>query len=229
MKKKGEMRKLVQKKYREVLGAAKEGEERCLKGKRWGGNALLIVADAALDSTGLNYFQIVVPRVKRFLNHCLKKRQIHTFQDFLRLKSQDSTLRKIINNERVWRVAIGICKELNRIKQKNKLGNDFVALRFWAERADCEKWESDPIGRISGVGLVTFQYLRMQAGAKTAVPDRIIKRVVRQDFGIEERDNLDFIKRMKLFSKETGYSEILLCWAIWLKEAGRKESSWEEF
>ena len=61
------MRDLVWEKYGDVLEAAREGEQRCFSGKRWGGNAVLIVVDAALDSIGLNYFQIVVPRVRRFL------------------------------------------------------------------------------------------------------------------------------------------------------------------
>ncbi|MEM1545754.1 MAG: hypothetical protein QXY40_02215 [Candidatus Methanomethylicia archaeon] len=35
------------------------------------------------------------------------------------------------------------------------------ALRTWARNAKLESWREDPIGRIKGVGLITFQYLRM--------------------------------------------------------------------
>lgn len=60
------LKEIIQEKYGHVLEAAKEGERRCLGGKRWGGHAILILVDAALDSIGLNYFQIVVPRVRSF-------------------------------------------------------------------------------------------------------------------------------------------------------------------
>ena len=53
---------LFRQEYGDVIELAREGERRCLEGRRWGGNAVLIVVDAALDSIGLNYFQIVVPR-----------------------------------------------------------------------------------------------------------------------------------------------------------------------
>jgi hypothetical protein len=33
------------------------------------------------------------------------------------------------------------------------------------------KWWEDPVGSIKGVGLVTFQYLRMMGGVDTVMPD----------------------------------------------------------
>lgn len=221
------LRKLIQDKYKIVLEAAEEGEKRCLEGKRWGGNALLIVIDTALDSIGLNYFQIVVPRVRRFSANYVQTGEIRTFKDFLKLKGESQKLREIMNNERVWKTAMEVCRVLEEIRQENKLKSDLSALRFWAKRADYKNWRADPIGRISGVGLVSFQYLRMQAGIETAVPDRIIKRVVKQDFGIESKDDFDFIEKMRRLSKLSGYSEILICWAIWLKTSDIKSSSWE--
>ena len=132
-----------------------------------------------------------------------------------------------MNNERCWRAAISICKELNRINVKNGLESDFAALRFWAEKANYENWKDDLIGRIRGVGLITFQYLRMQAGVDTIMPDKIVKRVILRDFGILVKDDMEFIRRMEAFSKQTGCSQILLCWAIWLKESDMKTSGWE--
>ena len=221
------MKKLIQEKYGDVLLAAREGERRCFDGKRWGGNAVLIVVDAALDSIGLNYFQIVVPRVRSFYEDYVKTGEIASLEELSKLTSQDLRLRKIMNNERCWRAAISICKELNRIKVKNGLESDFAALRFWAEKANYENWKDDLIGRICGVGLITFQYLRMQAGVDTILPDKIVKRVILRDFGILVKDDMEFIRRMEAFSKQTGCSQILLCWAIWLKESDMKTSGWE--
>lgn len=132
-----------------------------------------------------------------------------------------------MNNKRAWAAAIDICRELCRIKAKNELEGDFAALRFWAERASYDNWKEDPIGKIAGVGLITFQYLCMQAGVDTTMPDKIIKKTVQRDFNIKAENNIEFIKKMEAFSKETGYSQTLLCWAIWLKESDIKTSSWE--
>lgn len=222
------MRKRVEEAYGEVMETAREGEQRCLNGKRWEGHAPLIIVDAALDSIGLNYFQIVVPRVKRFYENYVKTGQIASLQDLSRLTPQDPRLRKIMNNGRCWRAAINICKELDRIRKENGLKGDFEALRFWAENASYESWREDPIGKIPGVGLITFQYLRLQAGVDTTMPDKIVKRAVLKNFGIEAKNDIEFIKRMEAFSRETGYSQILLCWAIWLKESDIRTSTWEK-
>jgi hypothetical protein len=219
--------KLVQEKYRKVLDAAREGEQRCFNGKRWNGHVVLIVVDAALDSIGLNYFQIVVPRVKRFYEDYVKTGQIASLEALSRLTPQDNMLRRIMNNKRAWTVAINICKELCRIKRKEGLKSDFAALRFWAERASYEHWKEDPIGKIKGVGLITFQYLRMQAGVDTTMPDKIIKKTAQRDFDIKTENDIEFIKKMEVFSQKTGYSQILLCWAIWLQESDIKKSGWE--
>jgi hypothetical protein len=214
-------------KYKNVLQAASEGEQRCLDGKRWNGNILLIIVDTALDSIGLNYFKVVVPRVRKFFQGYVKAGEIYSIEALSKLTPEDPRLRKIMNNWRVWEVAIGISKELIKIKLKEKLGNDFAALRFWAEKADFENWKKDPIGKIRGIGLITFQYLRMQAGIDTSMPDKVIKRAVERDFNIGAEDDINFIKRMEDLSKRVGCSQILICWAIWLNEAGVRVSDWE--
>lgn len=218
---------MVEGSYGAVLEAAREGEQRCLNGKRWGGHALLVIVDASLDSVGLKYFQIVVPRVKQFYENYVKTGQIVSIRDLSRLSPQDPRLTKIMNNERCWKAAINICKELDKIRKENGMKDDFEALRFWAEKASYENWKEDLIGKVSGVGLITFQYLRMQAGVDTTMPDKIVKRAVLESFGIEAENDIDFIKKMEVFSKETGYSQVLLCWAIWLKKSDAETLTWE--
>lgn len=79
-------REIFEERFKPVLEEARRDEERCLQGKRWGGNALLILVDAALDSIGLSYFKTVVPRVRRFYLEYLKPGIITSFQDFSSLK-----------------------------------------------------------------------------------------------------------------------------------------------
>ena len=221
------LKDIFEDRFKDVLAAAKEGELRCLTGKRWDGNAVLIVVDAALDSVGLKYFNIVVPRVKRFYNEYVKTTEISSFKALSRLSPEDARLRSIMNNRRVWHVAIEICRILCGIKERRSLETDFGALRYWAEHADYNNWKSDEIGRINGVGLITFQYLRMQAGVDTSMPDKILKRVVEREFGVHANDDLTFIAEMELLSKEIGYSQIMLCWAIWLRESDMSKGEWE--
>lgn len=211
---------MIEEKFENVLEEARSYEKKCLDGEIWDGNAVLIVVDAALTSIGVNYFNIVVPSVEKFNENYVKTGQITSFEDFAKLSPEDERLRGIMNNRRVWSVAINICKELNIIKKENDLETDFAALKFWAEKADYEKWIEDRIGKIHGVGLTTFQYLRLQAGIDTMMPDRMVQRFTEREFGIKAEERIDFIKKMEKFSSETGFSQVLLCWAIWLKESG---------
>ncbi len=48
------------------MKATTVGVQRCFTGKRWNAGAPLIIVNASLDSVGLNYFHIVVLRVRRF-------------------------------------------------------------------------------------------------------------------------------------------------------------------
>jgi hypothetical protein len=223
-----DLRRIFQEKYNDVFRAAREGEQRCLKAKRWNGNATLIIVDAALDSIGLNYFKVVVPRVRKFYKKYVKTGEINCLEKLSNLTPRDFKLKKIINNERVWEAAINISKELNQIKVKNGLLSDFAALRFWAKKAEYENWKNDVIGKIRGVGLITFQYLRMQVGIDTTMPDKVIKKAIERDFGLKAENDIQFIKEVENLSKKLGYSQILLCWAIWLKQAGVRTSGWED-
>ena len=211
------MKESIEEKFRDVLKEAREYEKKCLNGEIWDGNAVLMVVDAALTSIGVNYFKIVVPLVKRFQDEYVKTGQIASFEDFAKLSAEDKRLRGIIANRRSWSVAINVCKELNTVRKENDLKSDLEALRFWAEKTDYEKWSEDRIGKVPGVGLVTFQYLRLQAGVNTMVPDRMIRRVAEKEFDIKAKDGIDFIKKMEEYSLKAGFSQTLFCWAAWLK------------
>ena len=211
------MRELLEQKFRSVLKEAQEYERKCLDGEIWNGNPVLMVVDAALTSIGINYFKLVVPLVEKLYNEYVKTGQIASFEDLARLSPEDRRLRGIIDNRRSWSVAISVCKELNMIRKENDLKSDFAALKSWADIADYEKWSEDRIGKIPGVGLVTFQYLRLQVGVNTTVPDRVIRRVAEKEFGIKAKDSIDFIRKMQEHSSKAGFSQILFCWAAWLK------------
>ena len=219
MKEKKSNKKIFENEFKNVLKEAKSYENRCLNGKRWGGDAILIVVDSALDSMGLNYFRVVVPRVKRFHEKYILGEVIESFEVFSKYSQDDFGFLEILKNKRAWGVAINVCKSLNLIKKENNLNSDFEALKHWAITADYNNWKNDPIGKINGVGLITFQYLRMQAGVDTSMPDKIIKKAAKDYFGVVAGSDIEFIQKMERLSKSVDYSQILICWAIWLKES----------
>ncbi|OFV68072.1 MAG: hypothetical protein SCAL_000712 [Candidatus Syntrophoarchaeum caldarius] len=222
------MRTIFEEQFENVLDAAREGERRCLNASRWGGEPVLMVVDAALDSIGLSYFNIVVPRVKRFNERFIASGKITSFAELAKYTPDDPDLLRILNNRRAWNVATGVAEVLDGMRDENGFQSDLETLKSWAAATDHHRWKSDPVGKVKGVGINTFQYLRMQAGVDTSMPDKIIKRVIEREFGITARNDLSFIDEMEKLSKQIGYSQVFICWAIWLRESDMGRGEWEE-
>jgi len=187
--------------------------EKCLNSERWEGNVVLMVIDASFNSIGLNYFKSVVPKVIEFKN---KFGYIKTLKDLSKIDLKEA--KKVWKNKRSWHVAINVAKYLSSLNK-----NDKEALRNWARNSSLENWKKDPIGSIKGVGINTFQYLRMMGGIDTAMPDRIVKKVINKiliESGEEPVYNdFLFIKKLEEISKICNYKPIELCWMTWLVES----------
>jgi len=193
---------------------------KCLRTERWGGSVVLMVVDAAFTSIGLNYFTAVVPKVEEFSRRFVENGRIRTLRELA--EADINELREVWKNRRSWAMAKGIASYLSTLSEDDKL-----ALRTWATNARLENWWEDPIGRIKGVGLVTFQYLRMMGGVDTVMPDKIVKRVVNDILvkaGLEPIENdIEFIKKAEQIAISCGYRPVELCWMTWLiQPEGRK-------
>jgi hypothetical protein len=193
---------------------------RCLKTERWGGCVVLMVVDAAFTSIGLNYFTAVVPKVEEFSKRFVENGRMRTLRELA--ETDINELRVVWKNRRSWAMAKGIASYLSTLSEDDKL-----ALRTWATNARLENWWEDPVGSIKGVGLVTFQYLRMTGGVDTVMPDKIVKRVVNDILvkaGLEPvEDDIEFVKRAEQIALACGYRPIELCWMTWLiQPEGRK-------
>jgi hypothetical protein len=199
--------------YMEKVSGLREYCERCLRTERWGGSVVLMVVDAAFTSIGLNYFTAVVPKVKEFNRRFVESGRIRNLKDLA--KADVNELRIVWKNMRSWTIAREIASYLSTLSEDDKL-----ALRTWAKNARLESWRKDPIGRIKGVGLITFQYLRMMGGIDTVMPDKIVKRVINEILvkaGLEPvNDNIKFIKKAEEVALASGYRPIELCWMTWL-------------
>jgi hypothetical protein len=179
-----------------------------------------LVVDAAFTSIGLNYFTAVVPKVEEFGKRFVENRRIRNLKELT--EADINELREVWRNRRSWAIARDIASYLSTLSEDDK-----TALRTWATNARLENWWEDPIGRIKGVGLVTFQYLRMMGGVDTVMPDKIVKRVVDDILmkaGLEPvEDDIEFIKKADQLAISCGYRPIELCWMTWLiQPEGRK-------
>ena len=197
--------------------------DRCLASARWHGNALLMIIDAAFDSIGLNYFQSVVPKVELFRQRYVETGRMLTLEDLVAADMND--LKSVWKNERSWQVARAVSAHLVTLKVRGGIG-DRDALIKWSRNAPLNRWEHDPVGSISGVGINTYQYLRMMGGVDTVMPDKIVKKVIYEILniaGMERPDgDLEFIKMVERLAPQTGYRSIEICWMTWLvqSEAG---------
>lgn len=200
--------------------------EKCLRTERWGGSVVLMVVDAAFTSIGLNYFTAVVPKVREFRERFVETGLIRCLRD-LAMADVDR-LRSIWRNERSWSIAKQIAYHLSTLSEDDKL-----AIRTWAAKARLETWRDDVIGRIKGVGLVTFQYLKMMGGIDTVMPDKIVKRVINgilMEAGLEPiNDDMKFIIMVEEIAKSCGYKPIELCWMTWLLQSEGKQMRIERY
>jgi len=212
--------------YMQKVSGLKEHCDRCLRTERWRGSVVLMVVDAAFTSIGLNYFTAVVPKVEEFNEKFVENGKIGNLKDLA--NGDMNELRKIWKNRRSWSIAKDIASYLSTTSNDDK-----SALRTWARNASLEKWKEDPIGKISGVGLITFQYLRMMGGVDTVMPDKIVKRVINE---ILEKsgskpvnDNLEFIEKTEEIALMCGYRPIDLCWMTWLIQPEGKMMRMEKY
>lgn len=187
--------------------------ERCLRTERWGGSVVLMIVDAAFTSIGLNYFTAVVPKVELFRKKFLETGLINNLK---KLAAADlNQLKTVWRNTRSWDITKKIASYLSNLEI-----NDRNAFRRWAGSSKLESWRNDPIGGIKGVGLVTYQYLRMMGGVDTVMPDKIVKKVInkiRSEAGLTPViEDIEFIIKTEELAYQTGYRPIELCWMTWL-------------
>jgi hypothetical protein len=213
--------------YMRMVSGIEEHCDRCLRTERWGGKVVLMVVDAAFTSIGLNYFTAVVPKVHEFDEKFVESGKIRNLKE---LAGTDIIkLRRLWRNERSWMIAKNIASYLSGLLTSDNR----VALRNWARNASLKGWREDPIGRIKGVGIVTYQYLRMMGGVDTVMPDKIVKRVINEIFekaGLESvEDNMDFVKKVEEVALTCRYRPIELCWMTWLVQPEGKKMRMEKY
>ncbi len=200
---------------------------RCLATQRWGGSVPLMLVDAAFMSIGLNYFTAVVPAVAEYELWMQAGRAPATLEEMAEL-SYDA-LAALWKNRRSWRLAREVAACLVRGD-----ANDADALRSWAATAPLEAWKQDPVGAVHGVGINTYQYLRMMGGVDTSMPDKIVRRVIvdivsEADIPLPTAGDLELIETIDRIGAITGHRPIELCWMTWMIQSEGKTMRMEKY
>lgn len=186
--------------------------------ERWtGDDPLLLLADAAGTTTGQNYFSQVKPSVEAFQARFLDTGRISSFAELARLDQQDSMLSEIFEAQRKRRVLISGASVFASINGEH----DLDRLQQWAQDANPTTYSEDPFGRITGVGLRTFQYLRMIAGIDTVKPDIQVRRFIEalaeetDSHQIDASTDRAVLETCQWIADETGYRMIELDQIAW--------------
>jgi len=200
---------------------------RCLESGRWGGSVVLMVIDAAFMSIGLNYFTSVVPAVARYEEGMHEGRLPARLTDLAHLAYDDVS--SLWKNRRSWHMAREVAACLIHHGD-----DDVQALRSWAAQSSLQNWRHEPIGLVSGVGINTYQYLRMMGGVDTSMPDKIVRRVIEEIVAeaavpLATADDLELIETIARIGESTGYPPIELCWMTWMVQSEGKTMRMDKY
>ncbi|MCS6477379.1 hypothetical protein [Burkholderia thailandensis] len=114
------------------------------------------------------------------------------------------------NDARKFEILRALLKTfIARLGRRDTVENDFQVISEWARTADVSTMAQDPVGQIKGIGIATFQHLRMTFGIDTVKPDRRVKEVLNREFGLRLSDRQSILA-IEEMAKVTGYTALLI-------------------
>ncbi|AFZ71260.1 hypothetical protein Calag_1562 [Caldisphaera lagunensis DSM 15908] len=190
---------------------------------RWGGIGILMVLDASFTSIGVNYFNAVIPAVLRFKENFYDTNEIINFNELANYNLDK--LKITWKNERSWLVAKNISRVLSQIEGKN----DRERLRKWASLNDLDKFKKEDLSKIKGVGIITYQYLRIMGGIDTLMPDKIVIKVINELFKYanidlkQDKNTINYIKQVEEIFRNINVEPVKITWMSWLIDSEAKK------
>lgn len=182
-------------------------------------NAVLVCLDASL-SINRKYYTFVVPRIIYFQN---KYPDITKLDDLIKLIDTVGIdgFRECWNYNHPDRVRLlyDLCNRLLEIS-KSYDGDELTALRNWAKDITVNDYIDF---KVNGIGVATFQYIRMLLGANTVKPDVHIKNEISKILGKSVRD----VYAVELFEQaclELGLMLSDVEHSIWMRKANNSEN-----
>ncbi len=139
-----------------------------------GDDPRLLVAETAASTTGQRFLGGVKPSVERFSEAFVATDRVQSLAAIAALDPDDADLITAFGAERKRHVLV----ETAAVLADRPEADDLDALQAWAATADHYRYETDPIGTISGIGPSSFQLLRQLAGIETARPHPTVRAFV---------------------------------------------------
>ncbi|MDD5615340.1 MAG: hypothetical protein PHH85_03980 [Candidatus Methanoperedens sp.] len=148
---------------------------------------------------------------------------LHVEKNIERLKKMDfssfSDLEKIIkekNKEEFYNfwgphdlckytILMDVLKTINDLKERWNMQDDYRVMNKWAQEADFNDHKRDILGKIHGIGIATFQHLRMNFGVDTVKPDRQVTKALKREFGFDSNNSVKAIIAVETIAKMSGF------------------------
>lgn len=191
-------------------------------------NAVLVCLDAVL-SINRKYYSFVVPRIKRFQEEYSDIDTLPKLWELIKNTSTEEFV-KIWNYNHPQRVEIltrlvGKLIDCAKIKNSDSPEQGLSKLRMWANSTNIYGYKDF---NVPGIGVATYQYIRMMLGAKTVKPDVHIKRDI---FSVLNKKLNDY-DTIDIFEKACNSQNIDISKAdrsLWKKYAGNVDEQfvWE--
>jgi len=177
--------------------------EYCKEAQERPGLVLLAVIMAAHR----NYTKQVEPQI-----NIIRKTNFSSFED---LKQKTKTFDDFaifcgINDSEKYSIIVELLHVIDIMKQKSGITSDFDVMQKWAINASYINFKKDIVGKIKGIGIATFQHLRMNFGANTVKPDQRVKEVLNKEFQFYSDNDVEYIFAVEQISKIAGKSALYI-------------------
>ncbi len=174
-------------------------------------NPVLICLDAVL-SINRQYERFVKPRIIDFRENYSSVRTLNDLIELININGREGFC-LIWHYKHIERVDLLCRLSLKFIDYKIKIGetDDLSAMKQWARETSVEDFRSFGV---SGIGLATFQYLRMMLGVPTVKPDIHITRAIEKALGTKQTMIMS-IRLLERASKKLGLDPTFVDHNIW--------------
>lgn len=107
-----------------------------------------------------------------------------------------------------YKIILDVLQVIELLKSLNKIDDDYEVMNRWAVKANYMSHKQDIIGKIKGIGIATFQHLRMNFGADTVKPDQRVKEVLNKEYKFYSNNDIDYIAAVEYIAKVVGKSAL---------------------
>ena len=176
-------------------------------------SATLILCDAVL-SANRRYKEFVLPRLELLRLKGIDRQSLSELVELIE-RAGEVAFTQVWNYNDLTRVRRlrNLAQRFIALKQNYGLTNDLEVLQKWAQVStvgDCDRFG------VPGIGLATFQYLRILCGIETVKPDVHLRQAVRDGLNRKVSDDKKVIELLEAASQRMSVpAKRRLDYAIW--------------